>query len=266
MRPSVRPAFTLIELLVVIAIIAVLIGLLLPAVQKVRQAAARSQSQNNLKQLGVAAHSYHDTNNRLPAQWSTEGPTTASLHFRLLPYIEQNAIYNLGLTNANAHDVVAVRSAVIKTFISPLDTTSPGGISTGDWAACNYANNHALFGRPGIDWDAKRTMTGISDGTSNTIAFAEKYGRCGGNGSLWAHGTWNWPWMSVWAINVVDNPPQNAPTQAACDPQTVQAFTSAGCGVGMADGSVRTVNTSMTKATWVNACGPTDGNVLGSDW
>ncbi|MBA4191271.1 MAG: prepilin-type cleavage/methylation domain-containing protein [Planctomycetaceae bacterium] len=258
--------FTLIELLVVIAIIAILIGLLLPAVQKVREAAARTQSQNNVKQLGIACHSYHDIYNRLPGQWSTEGGVTASLHFWLLPYVEQNALFTLGLTNSNPHNIVAVRSAVIKTFISPLDTTSPGGISTGDWAASNYANNHGLFGSPGVSWDAKRALISITDGTSNTIAFAEKYGRCGGNGSLWAHGNWNWPWMSIWAINVNGNPPQSQPTQAACDPQTVQAFTAAGCTVGLADASVRTVRPGISAATWQNACYPTDGNVLGSDW
>jgi prepilin-type N-terminal cleavage/methylation domain-containing protein len=192
---SRRSAFTLIELLVVIAIIAILVGLLLPAVQKTREAGSRMSCQNNLKQLTLALHNYHDAYNSFPMSRSTpkaigQPSTSFSVHSKLLPFVEQDNVYKTINFNDvdNAQENLVAFGLTIRTFLCPSD---PGvnQIPQGTGGTSYRANEGAsiFYGVPGYPQPAgvpdpngpffiNKTyrIADITDGTSNTAAFSEK--------------------------------------------------------------------------------------------
>lgn len=205
-RTSRRPGFTLIELLVVIAIIAILIALLLPAVQKVREAAARTEAQNNLKQLGVAVHNTHDANKKAPMMYGVFAGKPGSVFYHLLPALEQNNLYQLGNDAARSYTVPVFRHPADTTYgqgqfqltssmpswssASGTDNPLPpwAGPNT-TWGLTSFAANWQFFGDNGI------AFAKVGDGMSNTIMFNEKLAvtsRPAGNprfgASLWGYG------------------------------------------------------------------------------
>lgn len=205
-----RRGFTLIELLVVIAIIAILIGLLVPAVQKVRDAAARMQCSNNLKQFGLALHNYHDTNNGFPAAYwyppTTQQPGVIGWGVYVLPYIEQDNIYKQYVLTSHFFQPpnAALIQIPIKTFRCPSSpgpnelNSTPGGLLPGipayQAAKSDYAPTSGILGSL---WDiivgppaegnrhsviranTNQRIADVQDGTSNTIMLCEIAGRNG---------------------------------------------------------------------------------------
>jgi prepilin-type N-terminal cleavage/methylation domain-containing protein len=302
-----RRGFTLIELVVVIAIIAVLIGLLVPAVQKVREAANRIKCGNNLHQLGLAAHQYHDDHHHLPPGVGytplAESGVWGHHFFHLLPYLEQDNLYGraFGPVALATGPVTIywpgnndVYSQPVPTFVCPSDpSVGPGGVVRVNgisWGAASYASNSQVnAGGPGNP-EGKRCLLAITDGTSNTILYAEKYALCTSaslaldGGNLWAY----------CATAVFDLPPpmeppykryhpsfaggpytsgtgskfqvQPTPFLGNCDPRRTSTAHTGGMMVCLADASVRTLAPSMSGTTWWAAVTPAGGEVLGPDW
>jgi prepilin-type N-terminal cleavage/methylation domain-containing protein len=301
-----RRGFTLVELLVVIAIIAILIGLLLPAVQKVREAATRTQCQNNLKQLGLSLQNAADTYGSWLPPFMGHYPTTSNsgvygpAHLFILPFIEQQSIYNIIAGNAsyaaNPWNYAHTAGIAIKTFVCPADNT----ISKPANADASYGMNAVLFGQgpitapaangkaptiggafnttwgswaPAVNtsnvttstWGGARFPASIPDGTSNTIAWIDKLANCAGHGTLWATNSAANGWQPEVGFRM---PPPNALFDIGFCAHSYYASSlhTAVVQAGLCDGSVRQITQGTSPYTYNIALIPNDGLVLGSDW
>ncbi|MBP3957069.1 DUF1559 domain-containing protein [Gemmata sp. G18] len=278
--------FTLIEILVVIAIIGILIGLLIPAVQKVRAAAIRMQSLNKMKQVVLATHNYTSANaEALPGYGSPVPLVVSKSPFELLlPYLEaQNTLTKSG--SSPIPFVVAYRSPA-----DPSLLTAPTEQTDEIYGNISYAANYQVL-RAGT-----RLPAGCPDGSSNTIAYGERYAQCGSVASEWAT-----PWFPCLDSqgNVIPcaSPPlrraafadplvadikpiigpngtnpsiagltfQTAPPLDQCDYRALQTPHASGMIIGMLDGSARTVSPTILPSIFWGAVTPNGGEVLG-DW
>jgi prepilin-type N-terminal cleavage/methylation domain-containing protein len=300
---SFRSGFTLIELLVVIAIIAILIALLVPAVQKVREAAARTQCINNLKQIGLAVHNCNDANKGLPplagvpgtalmagalpaynnvphGSGADRGPT---IHFYLLPYIEQGSLYQQAVNQTIT--AAAVDITVVQMFICPTEKNQPLGPTyegANTFAIANYVANYLVFGSPATGSPiGKAKIPGtFDDGTSNTVIFTERLGWCGPTISTPQTPLWNdvygpvqgWHYTPSFCDSSGTVGYTNCslfvaqPLWTNCNPALATSNHPGGIPLLIGDGSVRFGATGMSQTTWQSACNPMDGISLGSDW
>jgi hypothetical protein len=291
-------------LLAGLGVLAILAGLFLPAVQKVREAAARTQSMNNMKQIGLAVHNYHDVNGNMPSGSDANG---FSAHAVLLPFIEQDNLFKLidFTKTPDAQANAQVRASLIKVFISPRDPEMPAFPASGP---TNYmfsaGSKAALKDNDGAFFTGSKVkLVQIPDGTSNTIMTGETLRGDGGTKPVTVQrqhvllkagdlqqvgpdtGTKEWKagknvvgtrgssWIEGRFLQTMftgtlklNDPRPDVDCGGAGGESSLRSLDDSVL-VGMCDGSIRALSAKrLTLATWQNAVNTSDGNVLGPDF
>jgi len=278
LRQQKRSAFTLIELLVVIAIIAILIGLLVPAVQKVREAAARTQTINNLKQLGTGTHNFAGTFNTKLVVNGTINARYGSAFFHLLPFVEQDNVYKLAATPTNATincvtGPATLVAAVINPYIAPSDSSQTASTgTTGTQGITSFVSNQRIFLNENAAQTypnqsiGKRLPASLLPGTSNVIFFGTRYATCNTTNNIWTS-----PTVTVFLSNgggstSTTNYPQAQPVNTSCNPSAMQGFSATGPQICMGDNSVRSMSPSVSALAYNTASDPTTTVPLPANW
>ncbi len=282
MSSLTRRGFTLIELLVVIAIIAILIALLVPAVQKVREAASRTQCANNLKQVGLALHNYHDTHKKFPPAFlgGSPGPSPTNVPgwgwgVFILPFVEQDNLYRQLNVNTSNMPVGAISGTgaltqtALPVFRCPSDVGPELNPNRGNHATSNYAavagnnniTNNPHTGNGVMYMNSETRIADISDGTTNTVMVGERalgsVGTTSYSGAVWA-GSWdtNKEASTMWELDSTTQYRING-----TDQWSFSSFHAGGAQFALGDASVRFVSDNDT-AILNNIAARNDGGIV----
>lgn len=271
-----RTGFTLVELLVVIAIIGILVALLLPAVQAARESARRTHCLNNLKQIGLAIHNYHDVQLAFPTG-GDNGPVACcaadndridrfSWTFHILPYMEQQTVYEMWPSN-----LAQLQKTIVGTYVCPSKRQPRlyQGVAKSCYSGSLGTGSNGIFKQTSTSWIA---LNAVTDGTSNTLmvgegqihrGYLEGGGCCSDNESLWSSG---------WADDVLRNgntpPARDVPVGNLPSGIVDGRFGSSHPGIMtsvFADGSVRVIRFTVSPTVFLNACVRDDGKTLNVD-
>ena len=291
-----RTGFTLIELLVALATIAVLLGLLLSAVQKVRTAADRVRCAHQLRQLALASHTAHDARGSLPpgiGDYPDGGQAYGTYFYHLLPYVEQRALYEQSAFSGRrfvGHN--RVNRQPVPLFVCPSDPSAPPDRTATDvagnvWGVASYAvNAQVVFavdyrGATKSPQNFARLPESFPDGVSNTVLLTEKYAQCFNlnypvGGTLWAYfhtGPGHHAYHAGFSVSWNDysiGPASRfqvrpSPHDGNCDPTLASSPHLGGVQIALADGSVRFLSSAVTSYTWWYLCTPAGGEVFPPD-
>jgi prepilin-type N-terminal cleavage/methylation domain-containing protein len=248
-----RRGFTLIELLVVIAIIAILVGMLLPAIQRVREAANKSDSANKLSQIMLATIDYADQNNgSLPGAYNQAGnfsTVTASIFFVILPQMDNDPLFKKGTASASGLAYKPLQGLGDPSLNPATDNTS-------------YVANGQVFTGVTTTVAPPRFPASIQDGPTQTIGFFEAYSKAGTQNRQW------WSYQTGAGINWISTNSvfQTKPTVASANKGLAQSYMTSGVQVVLFDRSVKLVRPNISSTSWTAANTPNGNDVLASDW